>query len=275
LATGGFVYVVYLIRGLRNLHYTLGRRAFTIDCLGKRRSIPYEAMVDIIYKPGEHLPGVGWEPFWPGFHISTTRMIDGIWHSWATMPPSRRVRIVTQGEVIAVSPHRPVMFIDELNHRRMLAQQVAIVRDDGAVDIAEIDGADEAIDERSRRYPDLGYAWRVLFRERLLGDQFASALLAAGVVIPLLMAGYLYSQYEGIPSSIALHYNAFGEIDAFGQPSDVWTLPIIAAIVLAVNTALATFVELFDRFLSRLFLAATPAIQVLALIAMLRLMNAG
>jgi len=78
-----------------------------------------------------------------------------------------------------------------------------------------------------------------------------------------------------VPDSIALHYNALGDIDSFGKPRDLWLFPILAAALLIVNTALATFAELFERFISRLLLASTPLIQLLACIAMLRLMNGG
>lgn len=270
----GAGYVVYLLRGLAGMRYVLGRRALAIECLATRRSVPYDAVLDIVYAPRERVPAAGWERYWPGFHISTSRMIDGVWHSWATQPPHRRVRIVTASDVIAISPQRPILFIDELNRRCGGVLDAPIVEDER---VRDDDDAVPAIPETERvqDHPSLGYAWRVLFRERLLGDQVASALVAAGVVLPLLMAGYLYSQYEGVPTAIALHYNAHGQIDSIGEPRDLWMMPIVAAIVLALNTALATFAELFDRFVSRLFLVATPAVQLLAFIAMLRLMNSS
>lgn len=270
----GLVAVLALLRGLVGMRYILGRRGLTVESIGSPRLVPYEAMLDIVYKPRERVPNSGWERYWPGFYVSTTRMVDGVWHSWATQPRHRRVRIVTAHEIIAISPHRPILFIDELNRRRGLPDEAPELGEPPSAAPAEV-VLPPSPATPVHAHPTLGYAWHVLFRQRLLGDQSASALIAAGVVLPLLMAGYLFSQYEGLPGVIHLHYNARGEVDSIGEPRDLWLLPIVCAVIFVLNTTLATLAELFDAFVSRLLLVATPAVQVLAFIALVRLMNAG
>lgn len=265
-------YVLYLLRGLSRMRYILGPRSITVECLAAQRTVPYDTIVDVVYKPHERAPASGWERYWPGFYVSTTRMVDGVWHSWATLPPHRRVRIVTETDIVAISPHRPILFLDEL-HRRL--QGVTAPPTESRIPETGQPRPTVPAAGRAPARIDPIYVWNVLFREQLLGDHVASALIAAGVVIPLLMAGYLYSQYEGIPGTIPLHYNARGEVDAYGTPRDLWLLPVVAAVVLVVNTAIATAAQLYDRFVSRLLLAAIPGVQALAFIALLRLMNAG
>lgn len=112
--------------------------------------------------------------------------------------------------------------------------------------------------------------YRQMFRERLLEDSIASGLVAVGVMIPILMVAFLYSQYEGIGSVVPLHWNAQGDVDAVGTRRDLWRLPLIATLILILNTTLATLALLVDRFMARLLVAATPAAQLIAFIALIR-----
>ncbi|HUG14722.1 MAG TPA: PH domain-containing protein [Thermomicrobiales bacterium] len=111
--------------------------------------------------------------------------------------------------------------------------------------------------------------YRELFRERLLGDQVASGLVAAGVMIPLLMIAFLYSQYEGIGDIVPLHWNAHGDVDAAGTRRDLWRLPLIAALILILNTTMATVALAVDRFMARFLLAATLLAQAIAFVALI------
>ena len=97
----------------------------------------------------------------------------------------------------------------------------------------------------------------------------ASGLVAVGVIIPLLMIAFLYSQYEGISAVVPLHWDAHGDVDAVGTRRDLWRLPLIAVLVLVLNTTLATVVLLVDRFLARFLVAVTPVVQIIAFIALI------
>ena len=117
------------------------------------------------------------------------------------------------------------------------------------------------------------HIYEQLFRRELLGDRVASNLIAMGVAIPLLMAAYLFSQYEGVPNPVPLHWDALGDVDRVGEPSALWLLPIMGAIVLVVNTFAATLLMAVDRFLARLILLAVPIVQIVAFIALVRLVT--
>lgn len=114
------------------------------------------------------------------------------------------------------------------------------------------------------------FVYRHLFRERLLGDPIASGLIAVGVMLPLVMVAVLYSQYEGVSAVIPLHWNAHAEVDQYGTRRDLWRFPLMAAVVLVFNATFATLALTVDRFMARLIVAATPVVQLLIFVALVR-----
>lgn len=88
-------------------------------------------------------------------------------------------------------------------------------------------------------------------------------------MIPLLMIAFLYSQYEGIGDIVPLHWNAHGDVDAAGTRRDLWRLPLIAALILILNTTMATVALAVDRFMARFLLAATLLAQAIAFVALI------
>ncbi len=116
-------------------------------------------------------------------------------------------------------------------------------------------------------------AYRDLFRDQFLADQVASALVAVGVVLPVMMVAYLYSQYEGLPGQIPILWDASNDVAKLTTPSGLWRFPRIAVVILVVNTALATMVIEIDRYLARLLVAGVPLSQAILFIALIRAVN--
>ena len=98
-------------------------------------------------------------------------------------------------------------------------------------------------------------------------------LVAVGVVLPVLMVAYLYSQYEGLPGQIPIQWDASDEVTELTTPSGLWRFPRIAVVILVVNTALATLVVGIDRYLARLLVAGIPLVQAILFIALIRAVN--
>jgi uncharacterized membrane protein len=115
--------------------------------------------------------------------------------------------------------------------------------------------------------------FRDLFRDRLLADQVSSVLVAMGVVLPVLMVAYLYSQYEGLPQQIPIRWDASGDVEVLSSPGGLWRFPRIAITLLVVNTFLATLAIEVDHYLSRLLLAGVPVAQVILFVALVRAVN--
>jgi len=302
--------IAVLLRALPTMRYRFDGDAVVVEWLRQRRVVPLADIHDVIFEPDQPLRLPGWEPFWPGYYVATVRSAAGTWHTWATQLPQRRVRLVTSQGIIAISPERPVRFIAELERRRRLAGQQttganarpgeiasepAIARPADALhdlqslpthlraspDSEPMRDRSPRIDRKqphrseSSRNPLTTWlrAYRDVFRDQFLADQIASALVAVGVVLPVLMVAYLYSQYEGLPEQIPVQWDSTGDVAELTTPSGLWRFPRIAVVILIVNTSLATLLIGVDRHLARLLVAGVPLAQVILFIALVRAIN--
>lgn len=285
----------WLLRGLSGLVYDLDDEKLTVHWMGRPHVIALAEIVAVEYDPHVPVSASGWEPFWPGLSVATHRRADGIWRVWATLPRRSRVRIRTTSGGVEISPLRPILFLVDIDHRRArrpdmpaspveqpvlprrrpespLRHEEPIVAEEEQLPIAPPLDEPAPVARAGRQSPFV-FLYRDLFRAGLLSDRLSSNLIAVGVIIPLLMVAYLISQMEGVPDPVALHWDALGEIEHTGSPAALWQLPVLAGLILIGNTALATLLMAVDRFLARLILAATPFVQIVAAIALIRLVS--
>lgn len=269
-ALGMAVRVWTMIRGLASIRYVLGEDELTIEHRRTIRHIPYDEMLEITYHLRDRVDLPHREPYWPGYRVSTIRTREGTWHSWATVPPNRRVRITTPAAVFAISPERPVLFIQELERRRSGG---LVVQQSGVTGPVEADLP--AAPRRMRRAGAMASVQESvnLYRNLLLTDRVASTLVAVGVIIPVLLLAYTFNEVDFLPERIPLHWNADGEVVRTGGSSAIWTLPLLAISVLVINAALATLVIRFDRVAARLLVAITPMVQLATAIALWRIIR--
>jgi hypothetical protein len=301
-AVVGAGYTAYLLRGLGTLRYVFTSDALLVRWLGDELPVPYAELLDVVYRPRDAISLAARERFWPGYYISVVHRPEGLWRSYATESPGRRMRLVTSDGIVAISPHRPVLFRQELERRRARVPDAPsrppITRLE-PITAARTPARAPAAPPRSTRVdlprervapgpvtPPRAAApalrlnralvddiYHTHFRERLLGDQIASTAIALGVALPLLMAAYLFSQYEGVPRDVPLHWDAHGLLDRLGAPRELWLLPLTSVCILAVNTLLATFAIAFDRFAARLLTVATPIAQLATFFALARIVS--
>jgi hypothetical protein len=265
-AIGG---VVYLLRGLATLRYVLMDDHLRIEWRRSTRRMPYEDMLQVTYDVRDQIELPYREPYWPGYRISTIRTRDGIWHSYATVPPRRRVRITTPVAVFAISPERPVLFIQELERRRFgqsvavsagvaIGQPKRVPRRQPGLKAGVLEPARESID---------------IFRNELLTDRIASTLVAVGIIIPVFLLAYTFNEVDFLPDQIPLRWDAQGDPVRVGPSSSIWILPLVALTVLVINAALATLVLRFDRVAARLLVLITPLVQIAVGLALWRIIN--
>lgn len=265
--------VVHLLRGLSTMRYVLGEDHLRIEWRRRVRRIPYDDMLHVTYHLRDVVDLPNREPYWPGYRVSTIRTREGVWHSYATVPPHRRVRITTPVAIFAISPERPVLFIQELERRRMGTPMTI----PAGIDVVAAPRP-ERVPRRGRPSIAGGMTASIresinLFRNELLTDGVASTLVAVGVIIPVFLLAYTFNEVDFLPERIPLQWNAQGEPVRTGSSATIWTLPLLALTVLVVNAALATLVLQFDRFAARLLVAITPVVQVIVGIALWRIIN--
>lgn len=285
LAAVGFAGVAWLLARLRNLVYVLTPEALIIPVLNQRLVIPYQEMTRVFYGLREDTRSPVRERFWPGFHVAKTTTRDGYWQTVATAPMARRVLVETRSGFIAISPERPILFLQDLEQRReaVLAGVPLVApttpEEPPATEAEAVAGPDtesERVVPRLRCVPPKAWSevpswfYRKLFRRELLGDQLASNLLAVSVILLIPTIAYTLFKVDSVYTLVPIHWDARGEPDQLVMPRGLWTFALLAGGVLTVNTVLATGAMAVDRLLARLLLATTPLVQVFTLVALVR-----
>jgi hypothetical protein len=286
------VALVYLLLRLRSLTYTLTGSELIVAAIGLRLVISYTEIRGVVYRPRDVIEVDRYERFGPVFYDGLTNTSEGRWRSIATTRPSERVRINTFADnTIAISPERPVLFVEALeagrrNDGSQAAQYVELEespdRFDG--DVPSPEPQRVAIsEEESCPGPSQGarvrepLAMRV-FRDRILrGDAFSSRLLAISLLILLTMVFIAAWKSDSVTRPLALRWDPDGEPtwyvrpDGFWLIDGVWIFPVTAAAVIVVNTALATLAAAFGRMIeARLLLAGAVMVSVILMIAIAR-----
>lgn len=296
-----------LVYGYLTIGYELGERFLVIQWAGRRDVIPLQEIKHIgpaIEALEEH-PG-RLQPFWPGYYVGKQAGKSGPVRVVATLPLRRQLLVSTENRQFAISPERPVLFVEEFGRlRRALDLQRSgmvptVEPGAGARRLADagwtmpypvvapghsaepttgqavgapVPGATADLPAARSEAFTRGRDVSPVLRPMLLNDTTALSLLAVAVLLNVLMVGYILIRYDSIPPSIALHWNVNGLPDRIGSPREIWTLPLITGIVTVANFGLAWSIVTFDRFAARFLLAATGVVQLVAWVAVITLIH--
>jgi hypothetical protein len=99
--------------------------------------------------------------------------------------------------------------------------------------------------------------------EPLWSDRLAAGLGLLAVALNAVLWIALWRGYDALPELVALHFNAFGEVDLIGGKNEILRLPMIGVVVWALNGAAAVAAAPSDRFLARVLLGVAAVVQVL------------
>jgi hypothetical protein len=83
----------------------------------------------------------------------------------------------------------------------------------------------------------------------------------------------LWRRYELLPELVAIHFNAFGEVDLIGSKQDIFKLPLIATLIWAANGLVATVTSPFDRVIARIAVGAAALVALLFCLAAWRILT--
>jgi hypothetical protein len=219
--------------------------------------------------------------------------VEGIGvRTFATQPVHRQVAVCTADVVYALSPERPVRFMEELVRLRERVTQPAEAaerrpRVSAPVAPPEVTGQLPVVGERPRptRGPrparpgqppaaagPVTAAGRLSAPLGALGDATGRSLLGAAALINLAMLGYIFWKLPAQPDRIPLHFNALGQVDRIGQPREILMLWGIALGVVVVNALLALSIQRYDAFAARLLLAGPIVTGLVAWVAVVNLL---
>ncbi|MGH2354505.1 MAG: DUF1648 domain-containing protein [Chloroflexota bacterium] len=117
------------------------------------------------------------------------------------------------------------------------------------------------------------HAAAIAGRHPIWTDGWALALALLAAALDGLLALVLWQQFDTFPDLIALHFNAYGEVDLIVGKNEIFKLPLIGLTVWAANAALAVVASPIDRVLARLVLGVAALVQVLFCVAAWRILG--
>jgi membrane protein YdbS with pleckstrin-like domain len=215
LAVAAFVataWMIWTMRGLNALSYSLDRNSFVIRHGNAREIIPMAEVQRLI-------PALDVED---GARIRRFPLTDW-WVCDGTHPALGPIRFYATGP---------------------LENQSIIVTPDVSFGVSpfDLEAFDEAFETRLAMRPTQEVAFaRItpgLRSSPLWGDRMARLLVGLGVLVFVLLLAVAFGGYAGLPRSIPLHFNNAGQVDRFGSASSVFGLAAIAFGALAGNTIL-------------------------------------
>jgi hypothetical protein len=287
----------YLVYGYVTISYDFSPEHLVIRWANQEHVINLAAVQQIlpaVDRLGDH--PTGWRRFWTGYYVGSEPSPTGEITVVSTLPVQRQLLIVTADRQFAISPERPVLFVEEYGRLRQALEsgqtgeptgfgpgesverlaeagwtmQYPAVKLGDSVD-EEFDGVDHKIfNDRARPSRP---AMKQQIRPHVLNDNVALSLLGTAVLLNVAMVLFILIRYSSLPPSIALHWNVNGDPDRIGSPRGIWVIPIITASVAIANFIFAWSIETFDRFAARFLLAASCLVQVVAWIALITLIQ--
>ncbi|MGN6030945.1 MAG: hypothetical protein ACTHQE_04700 [Thermomicrobiales bacterium] len=113
---------------------------------------------------------------------------------------------------------------------------------------------------------------RTITGAAILADRTALGLIGIGIVSLIGMAVLVSNRIDTLPAQIGTHVSASGVLEDFAARDAIWRIPLLALMLSLMNLVIGVFAARFDRFASRLVLAASLVIQFLAWVALLRIL---
>lgn len=281
----------FLLYGYVTMRYELTADRLTIRWAGTQHDIPIcdvQEIVPAVERLDPNPPG--WKRFWPGYYVGEQATLSGLVTIVATLRTRRQLLLVTRDYQYAISPERPVLFLEAFAHLRNALK-----------DVSSDNSSEWQPAVLTARFVDAGWttpypvahpakvvagtvaqgdllvqsagSGESAALPRLWSDPIASGLLIAALVIDIALTLFILVRYNSVPRTLAIHWNSNGVADRFGPARQIWSIPLITWLVTIGNIAFAWFVDGFDRFAARFLLAASLAVELAALIALFWLIH--
>lgn len=106
----------------------------------------------------------------------------------------------------------------------------------------------------------------------VVNDAAALTIIGIGVLSLAAMAITVANQSDSLAPSFPTHVSASGVLEDFRGPSGLWRLPLLSAMLTLMNIVAAWFISPLDRFASRFLLAAAVVVQLVAWVAIIRIL---
>jgi hypothetical protein len=234
--------IVYWLMGLNRSVYWLDRNSLTIRWGAVRQIIPMASIQRVLH--GSEVAGHirrfrGGR--WPGYWAGQAEVQDlGPTLFYAAGGLDQQLIVVTPGVAYAITPADMAGFVEAFEQRKKMGP---------TQEVAQVSARPEIFD------------WS------LWSDRLALGLLGAAGLACLLLIGYTFLRFPDLAPRVALHFDATGAPDRFGNRSQVFLLPVIGLMSLGANLVVGLPVYLRDRVGAYLLWGGALAVQILAWIA--------
>ncbi len=138
---------------------------------------------------------------------------------------------------------------------------------------AECREEDPAPVEMAEGAPEPETSMPAALRLAILRDGVTIGLLALALLVLLGSFGYVSARFPDLPELMPLHFNYAGEPDLIGPPRDAFRMPIIGLLILGANGLVAAALHQWRRDAGRISAAATVFVQLVMLVAVLRVVH--
>lgn len=239
----------YWTFGFYTLRYRVDRNSITITWGILRHVIPVSNIQRLA--PGTDLdPGIRVRGFaWRGYYVGTGRDPElGPVLFYATRPRDEQVLVVTSTLTYAISPRDPAAFKLEYDLRSRLGPTVILRQGTALARLAQLP------------------LWR---------DRFLWTLMGLVVLANALLFGYVCWQHPYLPELLPLHFGILGQVDRIGERNELFMLPFIGLVVVALNALLGILIHLRERFGTYVLLSSALVVQVLLWLATVNIVLRG
>jgi len=232
----------YWLYGLFTLKYHLDRNRLFIRWGPTWQVIPLPQVERVEIGPQLASPWRYRGAWWPGYWAGHGE-VEGVGSTlfYATVPATRQVILITPALAYAISPPDPEAFLREFEVRRRM-------------------GPTQWVEQFSHQ--------PAFARWSFWSDRTAQGLLALAGLTTAALFGRLCWRYSSLPARLALHFDAQGQVDRIGQRGELFALPIIGLIVLAVNLTLGFLLYWRERVGAYLVWGSVAAVHVLLWLAL-------
>jgi len=93
-------------------------------------------------------------------------------------------------------------------------------------------------------------------------DRAVRWLALVGLLLSILLFGYVYLIYPSLPPSLPLHWNSQAQVDVIGDPRELLRLPLFGLIVWVANLVIGLWALRRERAATIFLLAGAIAAQV-------------
>ena len=232
----------YWLYGLFTLQYHLDRNRLFIRWGPTWQIIPLPEIERVKIGPQLVSPLRYRGAWWPGYWSGHGHVVGvGLTLFYATSPAARQVILLTPALAYAISPPDPETFLREFELRRNMGPTQLL--------------------EQSSHQP-------AFTRWTFWTNRAAQGLLVSGGLTAAALFGRLCWYYSSLPERLPLHFNAQGQIDRIGQRSELFALPVIGLLVLAVNLILGFLLYRRERVGAYLIWGSVAAVHILLWLAL-------